>query len=180
MINIDAVDAISHDVATLGDRGFFPHALRITSLSDLVRQLTTRIGFSRDLRRLRIIGHGEPGAQGLGDSYEMDIPARRHVFDSSLAVSADWFMMENLADLFSPDGWVELHGCNVALGYAGKMYLGRLAQLLHVPVRAGIAPQIGGSRAADEFLWGQWREARPLPNGGISYHVFHAFPSHHH
>ena len=81
--------------------------------------------------------------------------------------------MANLADLFSRDGWVELHGCNVAQGYAGKLYLARLAQVLRVPVRAGTALQWGGSHASDVFLWGQWREARPMPHGGISFHVYH-------
>ena len=42
-----------------------------------------------------------------------------------------------------------------------------------VPVRAGTGLQFGGSRANDEFLWGEWREARPLPGGGISYRSWH-------
>jgi hypothetical protein len=169
MADIDVVDGIGRDVTTREDRSFFPHALRVANLSDLVLQLTGRIGFNHDLRRLRIIGHGQSGAQGLGDSHHM-----RNIFDSSTAISLNWMMMANLADLFSADGRLELHGCNVAQGYAGKMYLARLAQVLHVPVRAGTTVQWGGSRAADLFLWGQWREARPMPNGGISFDVFHA------
>lgn len=168
MSDIDVVDATGRDLTTRLDRSFFPHALRATTLQDLVLQVTARIGFHRDLRRLRIIGHGHPGAQGLGDSHHL-----ANVFDSSTSVSMDWMTLQNLADVFSPQGWLELHGCNVAQGYAGKAYLARLAGLLGVPVRAGTAVQFGGSRANDEFLWGQWREARPLPGGGVSYRVWH-------
>ena len=133
-----------------------------------VDDIDARLGFGHDLRRLRIIGHGHPGAQGLGDSYHSS-----NIFDSSTSISMDWMMMENLADMFSPQGWLELHGCNVAQGYAGKIYLARLAGLLNVPVRAGISVQFGGSLANDLFLWGQWHEARPQPGGGISYRIWH-------
>jgi hypothetical protein len=176
MPDIDVVDGIGHDPYTQEGRSFFPHALRVANLNDLVLQLTARIGFDHDLRRLRIIGsHGQSGAQGLGGSHHL-----RNIFDSSTAISMDWFMMENLADLFSRDGWLELHGCHVAQGPAGKMYLGRLAQLLQVPVRAGTTLQYGGSAAAYEFMWGQWREARPTPNGGISFDVYTFHPHHAH
>lgn len=175
MADIDVVDGIGGDLTTRHDRSFFPHALRVANLSDLVIQLTGRIGFHHDLRRLRIIGHGAPGAQGLGDSSH-----GTNIFDSSTAISLNWMMMANLADLFSDNGWVELHGCNVAQGYAGKMYLARLAQALHVPVRAGTTVQWGDSRANDEFMWGQWREASPMPNGGISFDVFVWHPHHAH
>lgn len=175
MPDIDVVDGIGRDLVTREDRSYFPHALRVANLSDLVIQLTGLIGFNHDLRRLRIIGHGRPGAQGLGDSHHMT-----NIFDSSTAISLNWMMMANLADLFADDGYVELHGCNVAQGYAGKMYLARLAQTLHVPVRAGTAVQLAGSRENDLFLWGQWREARPAQDGGASFHVYVWHPHHAH
>jgi len=168
MGDIDVVDASGRDHTTRLDRSYFPHALRVNTLRDLVMQVMARVGFGHDLRRLRIIGHGHPGAQGLGDSYHSS-----NIFDSSTSISMDWMMMENLADMFSPQGWLELHGCNVAQGYAGKIYLARLAGLLNVPVRAGISVQFGGSLANDLFLWGQWHEARPQPGGGISYRIWH-------
>ena len=58
MLDIDVVDGIGQDLVTIQDRGFFPHALRVANLGDLVSQLVARIGFSHDLRRLRVIGHG--------------------------------------------------------------------------------------------------------------------------
>jgi len=169
MMDIDVVDATSHDLATRLDRSSFPHALRVTTLHDLVLQVTARFGFHRELRRLRIIAHGHAGAQGLGNSHS----PLANVFDSSTSISMDWMAMQNLADVFAPEGWLELHGCHVAHGYAGKAYLARLAGLLGVPVRAGTGLQFGGSRANDEFLWGEWREARPLPDGSISYRNWH-------
>jgi len=169
-MDIDVVDALGSDLATVQDRSYFPHALRVTNLTDLIRQVVGRVGLDRNLRRLRIIGHGGPGAQGLGNSYHL-----ANVFDSSVNISANWTLMADLADLFSPNGWLELHGCNVAEGPQGKQYLARLASLLNVPVRAGTQFQYGGSLANDVRLQGPWREARPMPGGGISYR---AFPHH--
>lgn len=167
-MDVDVVDGIGADSVTVHDRSFFPGALRVVGLGDLVSQVVRHVGLTRDLRRLRIIGHGGPGHQGLGDSRHAT-----NIFDSSAAISLNWMMMENLADLFRSDGWLELHGCNVARGLEGKLYLGRLASILRVPVRAGTGLQYGGSRANDTFLWGPWREARPTRGGGISYHEYH-------
>lgn len=166
-MDINAVDAIGTDSVTVQDRSFFPNAVRVISLTDLVIQVGQRVGMERHLRRLRIIGHGGPGHQGLGDSFH-----RTNIFDSSPSISFNWMLMANLADYFTADGWLELHGCNVAEGVEGKLYLSRLASLLNVPVRAGTQVQYGGSLRNDLRLWGPWREARPMPGGGISFHVY--------
>ena len=52
--------------------------------------------------------------------------------------------------------------------------------VLGVPVRAGTGLQQGGSLANDIALQGPWREARPMPNGGVSFHAYTGSSTHRH
>ena len=56
-----------------------------------------------------------------------------------------------LRPYFAPNGRVELHGCQVERGAAGRRLIQSLAATLGVPVSAGVRAHHGGVRKAFEF-----------------------------
>lgn len=160
-IDIDVVDGIGTDSTVREDRQLFPHAIRASSVSQMVIAIITRLGPNR-LRRLRIIGHAAAGVQGVADS--------RTTMDPNRLIQVDHGVLQNpailsmLAASFGPRGFVELHGCEVARGYSGKMLLADLSALWRVPVRGGVNDQ--DNRPGFE---GPWHSATPATGGGTTY-----------
>ena len=161
-IDIDVVDGVGRDVTVREDRREFPHAIRATSVSQMVMTIIGRLGPNR-LRRLRIIGHASAGLQGVADSRTTLDPNRLIQVDASGRLLNPTILCM-LAASFAPGGWAELHGCEVAEGYAGKMLLTQLSTLWRVRVRGGIGDQ--DNRPGFEH---QARTATPLPGGGVTW-----------
>jgi hypothetical protein len=161
-VDIDVVDGLGMDQTVRFDRREFPHAIRATSVSQMVITIISHLGPNR-LRRLRIIGHASAGLQGVADSRTTMDPNRLIQVDSSGTLQNATILCL-LAASFAPDGFVELHGCDVARGYAGKMLLTQLSAMWRVRVRGGIGDQ--DNRPGFEH---QARTATPIPGGGMTW-----------
>jgi hypothetical protein len=161
-IDVDVVDALGMDAFVREGRRMFPHALRASSVSQMVIAIINRLGSNR-LRRLRIIGHAEAGVQGVANSRTTQDPNQLIQVDSSGRLQ-NAEILSLLASSFAPGGFVELHGCDVARSYSGKMLLTQLSALWRVRVRGGTGEQ--ENRPGFE---GPVRTAASAPGGGMTY-----------
>ena len=160
-IDLDVIDGLGTDGFVQESRRTFPHAIRASSVSQMVIAIIDRLG-PNQLRRLRIIGHGAPGLQGVADSHNTWEPNRLiRVIGRELQNPT---ILSMLAASFGPRGFAELHGCEVARGYPGKLLLADLSALWRVPVRGGVNDQT--NRPGFE---GRYHTAAPAPGGGTIY-----------
>lgn len=146
-MDIDCVDAggIKNDEAMMAYRRSMPHALHVHSVGHMVRSIDNRLGRNtrNTIRRLRVFGHGTPGGQGLGQSQYMFGPKSRSYLTIRMAGNHLQYesVLAGLCGKFAPGGWVELHGCEVGQGEAGKNLTKALARLWGVNVAAGTVIQ---------------------------------------
>ncbi|MCB9742036.1 MAG: DUF4347 domain-containing protein [Alphaproteobacteria bacterium] len=134
-IDIDAVDRWG-GFATMLVRGFTDDETQVDvygGVDVLVQSIRSKAG-GRPIRRLSIHGHGAPGLLVMNSSR----------IDANMPVSMQNKLRE-LADMFGPDGFCEIHGCDFASGPRGEQMLYVLNELLGVPVTAGVVPQTGVS-----------------------------------
>jgi peptidoglycan hydrolase-like protein with peptidoglycan-binding domain len=96
---------------------------------------------------LRFHGHGGPG--------EMIVSSGRIAGEGSSfdhRYGANFFnALQALRPIFAPFGSVEMHGCRVGQGRAGRALLSGMADALGVPVTGGINQQLGGGRTTYRF-----------------------------
>lgn len=96
---------------------------------------------------LRFHGHGSPGNMIIASGVEGNAASSLHQ-----GYGEGFFQwLQLLRPIFAPLGSVEMHGCRVGRGYAGRSLLLGMANALGVPVSAGINPQYGGGTATFHF-----------------------------
>jgi len=156
-IDIDVVDGLGTDTYVAEAQTLYPNAIRASSVGQMVIAIMNRLGENR-LRRLSILGHGRPGWQGVADS-QSTIDTDRVIAVDSAGNLINPTILALLAASFGPDGYVELHGCNVAADQQGKELLDQLSRIWRVPVSAGIKLQYapagfeGPSRTAHALVY---------------------------
>jgi hypothetical protein len=97
---------------------------------------------------LRIIGHGAPGSQAMGDSNMTSHPRQLIALDRSGHLM-NRAILVRLRGYFDSASWVELHGCNVGNGRQGIALLTALNSLWGIPVSAGINTQFARTLGLD-------------------------------
>jgi hypothetical protein len=144
-MNIVVIDSSTVDNGFLvGQRALHPNAVLANSVVKMVSHILDRLGPSGTIDRLLIIGHGlgHGGEQGMGCGDNSD---NRGTAAHALFVNNGHLRHEAslrlLTGRFAPTAVVELHGCQVARGHAGRELLRRLSDLWQVPVRAGVENQ---------------------------------------
>jgi len=160
-IDLDCVDGTGNDSVVQTFRRMYPHAQRVHSVGHLVHSILGALGSGRQIRRLRIFGHGAPGYQGLGQSaggppatsgyrciqFSGGDLAYRDVLAQLCGRFARWTdtgLSDGHGRAHDTDrsGWVEMHGCNVAAGAEGLKLIVELSALWRVNVAGGSGYQI--------------------------------------
>jgi hypothetical protein len=96
---------------------------------------------------LRFHGHGSPGRMIVASG-------RRGIAGSSfLSTNTVRFdrALRSLRPIFASFGSIELHGCRVGRGSAGRILLTRMANATGAPVTAGKSAQYGGDQSTFQF-----------------------------
>ncbi|MBO13740.1 MAG: hypothetical protein CMJ68_23690 [Planctomycetaceae bacterium] len=96
---------------------------------------------------LRFHGHGGPG-QMIVASGRRSAPGSSF---SSRNTSRFDRALQSLRPIFAGFGSIELHGCRVGRGTAGRVLLTRMANATGVPVTAGRNTQFGGGTSTFQF-----------------------------
>ncbi len=158
-MNIDCVDAggIKNDEAMRIYRRNMPNALHVHSVGHMVRSIE---------QRLRIFGHGMPGAQGLGQSlYALGPKSRSYRIIQMAGNQLEYAnVLASLHGRFAQGGWVELHGCEVGQGEPGRRLTRALAQLWGVNVAAGTVIQNTSAGFETRYIVAR-------PDGHVSEHT---------
>jgi hypothetical protein len=112
------------------------------ALRDVVGQIRLRAA-QKPAVLLRFFGHGWRGQMDLGGYTVMALK----FLDKQAGT------LSTLTPHFARFGSVEMHGCKVASGTAGRLFVSRLARLWGVPVTAGLDYQYdsGSAQAAVRF-----------------------------
>lgn len=96
---------------------------------------------------LRFHGHGSPGNMILASGVDGNAASSLHQ-----GYGAGFFRwLDLLRPIFARMGSVEMHGCRVGQGHAGRSLLLGMANALGVPVTAGINNQLGGGTTTFRF-----------------------------
>lgn len=144
LLNIDLVDGDPDpvDPPMRAYQAALPQAIRATSLGGGINAILRRLGLYGRIGRLRILGHGNVGLQGVVHSRN---PWVRGVI-IRIAPNGQVRGQRTLGQLtahFGAGGWVELHGCMVAAD--GGALIRALALLWQVPVKASLGlGRVGG------------------------------------
>jgi hypothetical protein len=148
-VNIDVIDnedpVVGTDVnSELDGRGVNSTRVQMYGMCNGVGQMITditQVAPVAGIGALRIWSHGGPGGQNVSAGQaDMDV----HWAGISVAnIEQIRDTLTRLAPYFSPNGWAELRGCNVAADADGEALLQRLAAIWGVPVQAGILAQSG-------------------------------------
>lgn len=166
-VNLDILsDTQTSDYAMEEVRRSLPNGIVVSSVLDMVDKINRRT-VNDKLGRLRVFGHGSPGHQAVGSVLVRQTAGRSHydyagdsskllvvvrvilaARDGTTGGSSDALFNKHkllqLKSRFASDGWVELHGCNVAMGELGTRLLRNLALLWQVSVKAGLELQFSG------------------------------------
>ena len=141
-MNIDCVDGYSDPTMDMFHEQLGPAALRVDTVGQMVKAIEQQLGKDFLIRRLRIFGHGIPGAQGLGNSYHLFETALYRQITLEIGDRAEYAnVLGRLRGKFEQHGWVELHGCSVGAGANGWNLLKALARLWQAKVAAGVVEQ---------------------------------------
>jgi hypothetical protein len=119
---------------------FLRGAVTITSINDMVEKIISKAseeGGLNTIYRLNIRGHGAEGAQAVGGGIDR-IPGK-YLDTSVLTEYSD--ILGRLRPYFRKDAVVTLHGCEVAKGETGSIFLKKFSVILGVSVQAGENPQ---------------------------------------
>lgn len=153
---------ISSEVADLRASGGDPIIVygMSNALGHVVDRIKQRAGGYGMITILRFFGHGAPGIMGIAGGSGPDMS--RHLAD--LGGARRRRTVRSRAEhwpYFAPNGRVELHGCNVGQGRAGRRLLQSMAQTLGVPLSAGVRTQLAGGASNFRFE-GPVRTAYPF------------------
>ena len=144
-VEINVIDYDPSDRMALIARQTYPDHILASSVRSMVDGVIGRLGSVRSssgepavIGRLRILGHGEPGLQAIGNSHSTQNPRqfigldyRGHLYNRDVLMQ--------LRGRFAPDARVELHGCNT--GLRGQPLRSALEQLWGVRVFSSSATQ---------------------------------------
>jgi hypothetical protein len=110
------------------------------------------VAISRNVFLLRFHGHGCRGAAGISSGHgELD-PDMIHRADIALQNLREiQHILSRLRTIFSPYGCVQFMHCETGGGKNGRLMLQKIANLLRVPVSAGIHTQYGGGMTTFRF-----------------------------
>ncbi len=158
-MKIDVIDMGDEDVAIDRENLIRAHTdgyIHMQPVSNGVQQMVdnviNRVKSSGSLNLLRIWGHGWAGGQLISSDADKKIDPGAHnnqIWGGNVYDNA--YYLQNLTPLFAGDGILELHGCAVADGPEGEMFLVKLAQAINVPVAASTRVQGGeGSKINSE------------------------------
>jgi hypothetical protein len=115
--------------------------IAVTSVKSMVRKVIARAnangGGRRSIFRLNIYGHGRPGLQSIGDGRGNE--SGKNLSDGNVHNFND--SLVTLKPYFRKDAIVTLHGCKTGKGKEGTTLLKHLANILGVPVQAGMETQ---------------------------------------
>jgi alpha-tubulin suppressor-like RCC1 family protein len=138
IVFIDARVADHQDlIAGLGEDSEW---LLVDGGSDGVLQMADALADRRGLTSIRILAHGRPGALLLG-AWELT-QANLDQHCRTLAM---------IGRALDGNGGVQIYGCEVGQGNAGRAFVGALAEALGVPVAAASGP------VGHTDLGGEWR-----------------------
>lgn len=114
--------------------------IRVSSVSDMVRQLLARLPREEDVYDSIVIqGHGSPGNQSVGDGSNYDKSGQRNLSiswsDSSISppttlVGNSEMKLLPLRPRLSTDCIVTLAGCNVGAGAGGRILMKIISRAL--------------------------------------------------
>jgi peptidoglycan hydrolase-like protein with peptidoglycan-binding domain len=169
---VDFVDVFDENIyknqaAQITDTGGQP--VMMGGMSNGLAQLGQALLGARQLFLLRFTGHGCPGVQAIAMGMGGWIEQRgRHKIahhyphqTTSINKTNLEAVPQMLRGIFSSYGSVELHGCHVAGGPVGHKFVSDLANILGVPVTAGI----GSQRSALHFKGATFTA---VPGGNLS------------
>jgi hypothetical protein len=115
---------------------FHPDAISINGVIEMVDRIISKAneeGGQKTIFRLNIIGHGTAGIQSVGggpaikEGKYLDVDVlRQHSH-----------ILGRLRPYFRVDAVVTLHGCQVASGEKGSLFLQQFSLIVGVPVQAG-------------------------------------------
>lgn len=115
-------------------------AVRCIAVNDMVMKVESLAG-TQKIGLLRLFGHGSPGAQWLGGGFggnQGDFVKRpgQAIFLNGIVLNQE-HALARLQGRFENKAVLELHGCSVGVGPAGRALCVALAKLWNVTVRAG-------------------------------------------
>ncbi|MEM1412998.1 MAG: hypothetical protein AAGH19_11640 [Pseudomonadota bacterium] len=148
---IDSVDRTDPNIRDDRDLGPYQQTLLqqfgISFGTPLVIQDVCQSARNGQVVLLRFHGHGSPGVMNVASGTRADTGGS---FASQYGQSFDRSLRQ-LRPIFAPFGSVELHGCRVGQGRAGRELLTRMAAALGVPVTGGVRRQMGGGTSNFRF-----------------------------
>jgi hypothetical protein len=120
-IDINVIDFDPNDQTCMTARTTYPDHILASSVWSMVDGIKNRLGLTGSstavptlMGRLRIIGHGEPGLQAIGNSHDtqntrqfIGLDRHGHLYNRHV--------LSELRGYFAPNARAELHGCNVGL-----------------------------------------------------------------
>ena len=147
-----------------------PNPVEVEGVPQMVNVMLERCGRERNsIRAVRIFGHGVSGCQFIGcgnqapqlDTQKLGLNPHRKTLYNQASLTL-------LRGYFAPNGNVVLHGCHVAAGSLGQIFLEKLSMLWQVSVAASEDRQINELSGSAPF--------DPL-HGNIR-HVLYNLPNH--
>jgi hypothetical protein len=156
---IDAVDITDPDTAItevvdIRRTGGNPSIVgsMCNGIGQIVQALIGRMREQGEVALLRFHGHGAPGIMGISDGtgeYSYGDSDMSSLTAGVIATIASRLGM--LRPYFGAYSSVELHGCKVARGTAGRQMIQRLANVWSVPVSGGVNTQYSGGTSTFRF-----------------------------
>lgn len=104
----------------------------------MVQEMLNRCGNQRNsIRFVRIFGHGTPACQFIGTGDQIpQFETQKLGLDEATKNLFNQAAIARLGGYFIEGGSVVLHGCNVAAGTRGQLFLEKLAMLWQVSIAA--------------------------------------------
>lgn len=130
-----------------------PNPVEVESVPQMVNAMLERCGRERNsIRAVRIFGHGVPGCQFIGcGNREPDFDAQKLGLNRFRKTLYNQASLTLLRGYFAENGTVVLHGCNVASGSLGQIFLEKLSMLWQVSVAASEDRQINQLSGSQPF-----------------------------
>jgi hypothetical protein len=141
------------------------------NVEDMVDGIIARAKTLATIELLRLFGHGSPGDQGMGCGMSAGTAATNIAVDGTGKLNNQKKLLL-LKPYFAKGAVVQLHGCEVGAGSAGRQLLTLLADLWDVRVQAAIFTQYP-NLFQDEFEGSYW-EADGSGGGTPVLRFYHA------
>jgi Domain of unknown function (DUF4347) len=157
-VDVTVVDRATDPANTIA-RQTYPDSIPVYSVQSMVDAIINRLNaVARQgptepavIGRLRIVGHGQPGLQGVGDSQTTRNPRQLLGLDRHGHLMHRGVLMQ-LRGRFASNGRVDLHGCQVGRGREGAALLHQLKALWGVPVYASTIDQNPATPSLDYLV----------------------------